>query len=37
MMMLERNNLEIAALIDDWLGRHVARPGRQPKARRKRP
>jgi len=36
MMMLERNNLEIAALMDAWLDRHVARPGREPKARRPR-
>jgi pimeloyl-ACP methyl ester carboxylesterase len=36
MMMLERNNLEIAALIGAWLDRHVVRPGRKPKARRAR-
>lgn len=36
MMMLERNNLEIAALIDAWLDRHVARPGRKPGTRRPR-
>lgn len=33
MMMLERNNLEIAAVIDAWLERHVARPGRKSKKR----
>ena len=36
MMMLERNNLKIAALIGAWLERNVPRPGRQPKTRRPR-